>query len=471
MGKISIQDLSSVLVEKRGLTKKEASNFISEMFDIVQQELEKDKLVKIKGLGTFKIIDVDDRESVNVNTGERVLIEGHGKITFTPDSLMKELVNKPFSQFETVVLNDGVEFEEPKEEVAEPQDTDADPSSMALVDFGLGNVKADLSSFPVIEDNIKKGDESAEKPAVEQPVAEQPVAKEPAAKQPAAEKPVAKEPVVEEKVEKQPVVEKKVEKQPVVEEPAAEEPAVEEPVVKEPVIEESIEEEPVAEEPAKEPAEEPVEEPVAEESAPDEIGDEEVSYDDEEESSGSKSWLWALIGCVVGLVCGYLLGNYFPFGASPQTPEQQVAPAKPAVEQKENIVSIDSLEDVGEPAEEAAPAQEPAKVAEPAKAEPAKEVAKPAADATDEFSAKYAAKDNRVRLGAYHIVGTDKVVKAKEGQTLAKISRTYLGPDMECYLEVYNDMKASDVLKAGQEVKIPKLVWKKAARAKAKPAK
>lgn len=443
MGKISIQDLSSVLVEKRGLTKKEASNFISEMFDIVQQELEKDKLVKIKGLGTFKIIDVDDRESVNVNTGERVLIEGHGKITFTPDSLMKELVNKPFSQFETVVLNDGVEFEEPKEEVAEPQDADpdADPSTMALVDFGLGNVKADLSSFPVIEDNKK----------------------EPVAEEPAAEEPVVEEPVVEEQ-------------------PVAEESVEEEPVSEEPVIEESIEEEPVAEEPAKEPAEEPVEEPVAEESAPDEIGDEEVSYDDEEESSGSKSWLWALIGCVVGLVCGYLLGNYFPFGASPQTPEQQVAPAKPAVEQKENIVSIDSLEAVEEPAEEAAPAQdpvkatEPAKPAEPAKTEPAKETpkteaAKPAADATDEFSAKYAAKDNRVRLGAYHIVGTDKVVKAKEGQTLAKISRTYLGPDMECYLEVYNDMKASDVLKAGQEVKIPKLVWKKAARAKAKPAK
>ena len=131
MGKISIQDLSSVLVEKRGLSKKDASNFITEMFDIVQQELEKDKIFKIKGLGTFKIIDVDDRESVNVNTGERVLIEGHGKITFTPDSLMKELVNKPFSQFETVVLNDGVEFEEPKEEAAEPLDTsNADPSSM-----------------------------------------------------------------------------------------------------------------------------------------------------------------------------------------------------------------------------------------------------------------------------------------------------------------------------------------------------
>ena len=420
MGKISIQDLSSVLVDKRGLSKKEASNFISEMFDIVQQELEKEKLVKIKGLGTFKIIDVDDRESVNVNTGERVLIEGHGKITFTPDSLMKELVNKPFSQFETVVLNDGVEFEEePSEEVSESRETDGDPSTMALVDFGLGNVKADLSSFPVIEDNIKKDDEIAEEPAVEEPVVKEPV---------------AEKPVVDEIAEEEPVADK-----PVAEKPAAEEPTAEEPVAEEPTAEEPIEEE-----------------PAAEESAPDEIEDEDVVYDDEEETSGSKPWLWALIGCVVGLACGYLLGNYFPFGASPQTPEtpqqEQTTPAKPAAEQKGNLVSIDSLEAVEEPAKEA----------------PKTESAKPAADSTVALSAKYAEKDARVRLGAYHIVGTEKVVKAKEGQTLKQISRTYLGPDMECYMEVYNDMKANDVLKAGQEVKIPKLVWKKAARAKAK---
>lgn len=420
MGKISIQDLSSVLVDKRGLSKKEASNFISEMFDIVQQELEKEKLVKIKGLGTFKIIDVDDRESVNVNTGERVLIEGHGKITFTPDSLMKELVNKPFSQFETVVLNDGVEFEEePSEEVSESRETDGDPSTMALVDFGLGNVKADLSSFPVIEDNIKKDDEIAEEPAVEEPVVKEPV---------------AEKPVVDEIAEEEPVADK-----PVAEKPAAEEPTAEEPVAEEPTAEEPIEEE-----------------PAAEESAPDEIEDEDVVYDDEEETSGSKPWLWALIGCVVGLACGYLLGNYFPFGASPQTPEtpqqEQTTPAKPAAEQKGNLVSIDSLEAVEEPAKEA----------------PKTESAKPAADSTEALSAKYAEKDARVRLGAYHIVGTEKVVKAKEGQTLKQISRTYLGPDMECYMEVYNDMKANDVLKAGQEVKIPKLVWKKAARAKAK---
>lgn len=401
MGKISIQDLSSVLVEKRGLSKKDASNFITEMFDIVQQELEKDKIVKIKGLGTFKIIDVDDRESVNVNTGERVLIEGHGKITFTPDSLMKELVNKPFSQFETVVLNDGVEFEEPKEEVAEPQDTsNADPSSMALVDFGLGNVKADLSSFPVIGDDVKKDTDG--------------------------------------------IVEKPAKKEVVAEKPAAEAPVVEKP----------------AEEPA---AEKPSNDLSAADPASDGIGDEDVVYDDEEESSGSKSWLWVLIGCVVGLACGYLLGNYFPFTASSQEPQpqEQVAPAKPVVAQKDSVLT-DSLETVGEPAEEVAKAAEAAKPEESAKADAPKAVEDP----TAELPAKYAAKDNRVRLGAYHIVGTDKVIKAKEGQTLGKISRTYLGPDMECYMEVYNDMKASDVLKAGQEVKIPKLVWKRAARAK-----
>ena len=432
MGKISIQDLSSVLVEKRGLSKKDASNFITEMFDIVQQELEKDKIVKIKGLGTFKIIDVDDRESVNVNTGERVLIEGHGKITFTPDSLMKELVNKPFSQFETVVLNDGVEFEEPKEEVAEPQDTsNADPSSMALVDFGLGNVKADLSSFPVIGDDVKKGTDG---------IVEKPAKKEAAVEKPAAEAPV---------------VEKSAEKTVAEEEEAAEKPAAKAPEAKAPVAEK-----PSAEEPA---AEEPSADLSAADPASDGIGDEDVVYDDEEEASGSKSWLLALIGCVVGLACGYLLGNYFPFTASSQEPQpqEQVAPAKPVVAQKDSVLT-DSLETVGEPAEEVAKAAEAAKPEESAKAD----APKAAEDPTAELSAKYAAKDNRVRLGAYHIVGTDKVIKAKEGQTLGKISRTYLGPDMECYMEVYNDMKASDVLKAGQEVKIPKLVWKRAARAK-----
>lgn len=121
MGKISLQDLASVLVERWHLGKKEASMFVNEMFFVIQKSLDEDKIVKVKGLGTFKIIDVDDRESVDVNTGDRVLIEGHGKITFTPDALMKELVNKPFSQFETVVLNEGVDFNDAA--VNQPEET------------------------------------------------------------------------------------------------------------------------------------------------------------------------------------------------------------------------------------------------------------------------------------------------------------------------------------------------------------
>ena len=96
MGKLTIQEIAKTLIERNGLTKKEASTFVNAMFEVIQQALERDRVVKVKGLGTFKIIDVDARESVNVNTGERVLIEGHDKITFVPDALMKELVNKPF---------------------------------------------------------------------------------------------------------------------------------------------------------------------------------------------------------------------------------------------------------------------------------------------------------------------------------------------------------------------------------------
>ena len=146
MGKISLIELAAVLSKRYGVNKKDATGFVTQMFDIIQQSLEQDKLVKIKGLGTFKIIDVDDRESVNVNTGERVLIEGHPKITFVPDALMKELVNKPFSQFETVVLNDGVDFEDAASEpsVAEPEivetepvvlESESEPAAMPYVDF------------------------------------------------------------------------------------------------------------------------------------------------------------------------------------------------------------------------------------------------------------------------------------------------------------------------------------------------
>lgn len=104
--KLNIQDLIDLLAEKHGLSKKDADSFVKEFFLLIEESLEKDKYVKIRGLGTFKLIDVDSRESVNVNTGERFEIQGHTKVSFTPEPILKDLVNKPFSHFETVALND-----------------------------------------------------------------------------------------------------------------------------------------------------------------------------------------------------------------------------------------------------------------------------------------------------------------------------------------------------------------------------
>jgi len=109
--KINIQEIVDALAERNGITKKEADTFVRSMFDLIEDALEKDRYIKVKGLGTFKLIEVDERESVNVNTGERFLIEGHSKISFIPDNSLKEVINKPFSHFETVIVNNGVDLD------------------------------------------------------------------------------------------------------------------------------------------------------------------------------------------------------------------------------------------------------------------------------------------------------------------------------------------------------------------------
>ena len=191
MSKLNIYDLCSVLTSKNGLDDKESHRFIKAIFDVIQEGLDEDKIVKVKGLGTFKIIEVDDRESINVNTGERVLIEGHSKLTFTPDSVMKEIVNKPFSQFETVILNEGVDFPEPVVEEPAVEDIIADEPAE----------DKEIIVEPQIDNNV------AEQSVEEEPVAEKTVAKEPVAEKTVAEEPVAEEPVAEEPVAEDSVVE------------------------------------------------------------------------------------------------------------------------------------------------------------------------------------------------------------------------------------------------------------------------
>ena len=409
MGKLTIQDIAKVLSDRKGLSKNDASNFVNEMFDIIQQALERDMVVKVKGFGTFKIIDVDPRESVNVNTGERVLIEGHNKITFTPDQLLKEIVNKPFSQFETVVLNEGVDFAE-------------DTTSEAYV---TPEVKA--ASMPLVD--FVDEDPSFEKPI---PLGENKVTDAPA--------PDAEPMSVEASA---PVVES---------EPVSSSASI---ATEEPVYE--AVETPANEEFVKEPEEEP-------------------DYEDEEEGSGSRKWLMAAVALLLGLGVGYLLGNYFPMKG-----EQPVEAPKPPVEMPKTVVEdtldVDSTKAVV-PAPEAEQPAEPI-VEKPVEApkpevktegpkpvetvKPAAVTPKPVAPEVD----KYAAMDARVRTGAYRIVGTEKVVKVKEGDNLRRIAQRILGPDMECYIEVYNGLNAASPLKIGQEIKIPKLELKKKKRAQA----
>ena len=477
MGKISIQDLAQVLVERKGLNKRDAAIFASAMFDIIQTNLEKDKVVKIKGLGTFKIIDVDDRESVNVNTGERVLIEGHNKITFTPDALMKELVNKPFSQFETVVLNDGVDFEdmnpvaEPTVETNDPND----PANMPLVDFGAGE------EHPVINVVDEEIPEWVIEPVVKAP--ERPAVTEPEiitlGEAPKPEPEPEPEPIVE--PEPEPIVEP--EPEPIVE--------------PEPIIEEK----PVVE-PESEPEPEPESEPEPEVESEPEVEEEPEPEDEEPEtpsSNGGNKWLIALLACLLGLAGGYVFGNLFPWSQDVKV-EKAVPASKPApvAEPIDSVAPADTIKPapVATPAEkpadakpadakpaEAKPAEKPAaKPAEPkpalatkpAATEPAeKPVAKPveqkpapAAKPEEKTETtvqldKYQKMDNRVRYGAYRIVGTAQEVKVREGDNLKKIANRTLGPDMECYIEVYNGMNSKTELKAGQTIKIPKLELKK----------
>ena len=409
MGKLTIQDIAKVLSDRKGLSKNDASNFVNEMFDIIQQALERDMVVKVKGFGTFKIIDVDPRESVNVNTGERVLIEGHNKITFTPDQLLKEIVNKPFSQFETVVLNEGVDFAEDTtpEAYVTPE---VKAASMPLVDF----VDAD----PSFENPIPLGENTfAEAPT-----------------------PDAEPMPVETSV---PVVES---------EPVSSSASM----AAEVSVSDEVVEAPVAEVSETTANEESVEEP------------EEDVYEAEE--SGSRKWLIPAVALLLGLGVGYLLGNYFPMKG-----EQPVEAPKPPVEMPktgvEDTLVVDSIKAAVSAPEAEQPAEpivdKPVEAPKPeVKAEETKpvETVKPAAVAPKPVAPevdKYAAMDARVRTGAYRIVGTEKVVKVKEGDNLRRIAQRTLGPDMECYLEVYNGLKAASPLKIGQEIKIPKLQLKK----------
>ena len=219
MSKISLSDLAQRLAEKSGISQQDAEQFIRKMFDVANEGLQSDKLVKMKWLGTFKVMAVKDRESVDVNTGERIIIEGRDKISFTPDNILKEIVNKPFAQFETVVVNDGVNFDEidrkfeNAEEVSSPEEvfeskndsvsenvSDTVDSSVvafgeqeSLETSGVIDFLDEENDAPVSDEMIVIGEELPRENAAE-PEEKKPEVSEPAAIEPAVFKPEVSEP-------------------------------------------------------------------------------------------------------------------------------------------------------------------------------------------------------------------------------------------------------------------------------------
>lgn len=441
MGKLSISEIAQVLVDNKGLSQKDAENFVAAMFDIIQTALERDKLVKIKGLGTFKIIDVEARESINVNSGERVVIEGHGKVTFTPDASMKELVNKPFSQFETVILNEGVEFDDIEEE----DSTEKEVSSDELAKDDVPEVMP----VAVAEEPISAAlyDNSDREKAIEQYIDS--LAGNYEEQEPVAEEPVAEpEPVVE-----VPVAEEPVKEVPVAEPARAIEPVEEKTVLEEPVAEESVEDKPVAQQDVAEVAND---EQLADNEEDGETDDEVNANDEEEEerSSTLKWWIFSAVSLVLIALAaygGYLYG--LETAKKQQAPFEFVAPAD-SVEVSEpvvdtlNVVVPDSM------------AQE--NVADSAIVPVNKDTVAVAVKTEPQFdSGKYERMDNRVRTGAYRIVGTDYTVVVRQGETMKRLCKRTLGEGMACYIEVYNDMEPNAPLVAGTKIKIPKLEWKR----------
>jgi nucleoid DNA-binding protein/LysM repeat protein len=443
MSKFSLNTLGKLLADKSGLSQVEAELFIRKMFDVCNQGLDADKQVKIKWLGTFKVQATKDRESINVNTGERFTIEGRDKLTFTPDNILKEIVNKPFAQFETVVVNDGVDFDEIDEKFGEEQTEDA-PGQ--VIDF-LDEEKTATPNPEVVviesEKEKEKEDELAKQIAIEQAKLER-------LKQAQLEQErIQKEKQEQERLEQERLEQEKLEL-------AQQQQALK--AVVEPAV------------------------PASDES------EEEEEKEEEEESSNShhivipRYLVVAVCLIVVALIggMGWFAFNYGQMTAQRdhlamqlnqyhQAPAKKV-PAKPAAAplSQEQKLRQKAMEDSIRMAKTA----EAVKLAEnsdeeSANAEKAKQAeAKAKAEAKDKAEEKAASKiassqydkDARVRTGAYRIIGVAQTVTVGAGQTLEQISTRYLGSGMECYVEALN---GTSTVKAGQKIKIPKLELKK----------
>ena len=494
MNKSSLSVLAKAVASKRGLTQAEAERFIATMFEVAGAGIQEDKLLKMKWLGTFKITSVKDRESVDVNTGERILIEGRDKISFTPDNILKEIINKPFAQFETVVVNDGVDFSDIDEKFAnmereeelllqkeqerhddevvleeqnaeQPQELDQnvrqsreeEQSQENLPDAELQSQEnlpdAELQSQENLPDAELQSQENlsdAELQSQENNLSDAELQ--------------SQENLSDAKLQSQDDGEKNdLSQESLLNEELTQEnnQKVEQPQeVKSPISEENV-------------------------ALSSELKNVETSADDFSETYASDHHHLVIPKYVVALVCvvfvallGGLCWFAFTYGkmqARQEQMEMQLKAIKPQPQPKpkptvvapvdtaKSVASSDDKTDAKNVLANGAQANnEQTDHAQLAMKKKARQDSIRMAQANNavkmaEKASEYL-NDPRIRTGAYRIVGVEKTVTAKSGQTLAGLSKLYLGPGMECYMQAINGCSE---IKTGQKVKIPKLELKR----------
>lgn len=534
MSKSSLSVLAKAVASKRGLTQAEAERFIATMFEVAGDGIQEDKLLKMKWLGTFKITSVKDRESVDVNTGERILIEGRDKISFTPDNILKEIINKPFAQFETVVVNDGIDFsdidekfanmereeeelqlqkeqechdeevvqeeqnaelpqkedlsqeeEQPREEehsqeveLNEDLSQEAKKSQESLLDAELqsqeGGQKDELSqevNTPISEETVALSSELKNAEISEDDISE---TSEDNISQ-TSDDTISKteENGIPEEVgmlishlKKNEFEAEEIEK---VEETKVKEEA-EVPKAAEAHVEKTPEEAKVVVSQSN----------VENKKQPeyDETLDEDEAYASDHHHLVIPKYVVALVSVVFVALLGGLCWFAFIYGkmqARQEQMEMQLKAIKPQPQPKPKptvVAPVDTAKSVASSddktdaeivlANGAQANNEQTDHAQLAMKKKAKQDSIRMAQANN--AVKMAEKasvylnDPRIRTGAYRIVGVEKTVTAKSGQTLAGLSKLYLGPGMECYMQAINGCSE---IKPGQKVKIPKLELKR----------
>lgn len=520
MSKSSLSVLAKAVASKRGLTQAEAERFIATMFEVAGDGIQEDKLLKMKWLGTFKITSVKDRESVDVNTGERILIEGRDKISFTPDNILKEIINKPFAQFETVVVNDGIDFSDIDEKFAnmereeeelqlqkeqechdekeqechdeevvqeeqnaeQPQKEDlsqeAKKSQESLLDAELqsqeGGQKDELSrevNTPISEETVALSSELKNAEISEDDISE---TSEDNISQ-TSDDTISKteENGIPEEVGMLISHLKKNESE------AEEIERVEEAKVKEEAEVPKAAEAHVEKTPAEAKvvaSQSNVEDKEQPEYA--ETLDEDEAYASDHHHLVIPKYVVALVSVVFVALLGGLCWFAFIYGkmqARQEQMEMQLKAIKPQPQPKpkptvvapvdtaKSVASSDDKTDAENVLANGAQANnEQTDHAQLAMKKKAKQDSIRMAQANN--AVKMAEKasvylnDPRIRTGAYRIVGVEKTVTAKSGQTLAGLSKLYLGPGMECYMQAINGCSE---IKPGQKVKIPKLELKR----------